>query len=323
MCNDIPAKQNQLVGMVRASREVYRCAKMVGFLQLVLSLISAIGGPTIVAIVSYFNSAYAPATKGWVGLFAIVTILTDLLFLEPWVKKLQETGARIQEQFDTSVYDLPWNKVRAGDRIDAGTLHSLVTSHEQRYPKVDGFLDWYPTVVGQVPMTFARLICQWSSIQWDASLRNFFCLVYTIGIFAILLGALVYAMAAGYDMQAVVLSVFMPLLPAVLQVYRERGKNAEAAADMQRASSHLNGLWERLLEGTIDDKEAEHQSRLIQDELFDRRRRAPAIPEQLYQFTRSEYEEKMKKAANEKVEEVKKRRGPFPDTKVGVDLSGP
>jgi hypothetical protein len=304
MANEIPVRQNELVDLVRASREVYDRAKRFGGLRLILTLLSAVGGPTVAAIWSSFFPAQAPDAKAWAGLFAVAIIVINVLFFEPWIKKLQDTGARIQELFDVRVYEIPWNDVKVGERIDAGTINIYAKKHRKRLPDDAKFLNWYPVVAGQVPMVFARLICQGSSMRWDASLRRTFCQIYAVVLAIIFLGSLVYAMFTRYDMQAIVLSVIMPVLPGCLQIWRENKRNAEAGADMERATQHLETQWRDLLLGRTTEVEALHQARLLQDELFDRRRHAPAIPEQLYQFTRDDYEERMQRVAREKGEEV-------------------
>src|SRR5207248_1949328 len=162
---------------------------------------------------------------------------------------------------------------------------------------------WYPAVVGRVPMSYARLICQGSSMRWDSSLRTRFCFWYLVALVVIVIGGLGYAMYARYDMQAIVLTVALPILPAAIQILREYKKHAEAGADMERAAQRIDGLWDQFLNGKVTEDEVKHQARMLQDELFDRRRRAPAIPERLYRASREENEERMKEAAREKVEQ--------------------
>lgn len=322
MPNKIPTTQRAYVDLVRASREAYRRAKRIGGAHVSLSLLVAIGGPLVVGIVSHFCPASAPNTKAWIGIFAIATILIDVLFLEPCIKELQTTGARIQEQFDTKVYELPWNKVKAGAPVDAGTIGSLVSSHKTKFPDDEKFLNWYPVIVGEIPLSYARLVCQKSSMQWDSSLRNAICWIYAIILLALFIISLAYALAAGYDMQAFVLTVLMPLFPAARQVWRELNTHKETAADMGRASGGLDALWDELLAGAIDEKESAQRARLLQDELFDRRRRAPAIPEWLYQYRRDDYEARMQRVAAERVEQVTRTLGTSTGANVGANANG-
>ncbi|QDT52992.1 hypothetical protein Pan44_10070 [Caulifigura coniformis] len=309
MTNAIPRRQNELVYLVRAHREADRQAKYTAIAQITLSFVSAILGPSLAWLVSRNYPAYGPSAKAWAGLIAIATIAVDVVFLEPRVKRFRELKARLQDQFDTAVYDLPWNGVKAGRPVDAGEITALADRHKAAFPDDKPFLDWYPASVGEVPMSYARLLCQKSSMRWDSSLRDLFCLIYSV-LLALLVGiGFVFAMAAHYDMQALVLSVLMPVLPAALQIWRERQKNTEAGEDMDRASQKVEALLDGLLAGSLTDDEAKHQSRLLQDELFDRRRRAPSIPERLYQYKRDEDEKKMKVAALERVNQMKQKLG--------------
>lgn len=51
---------------------------------------------------------------------------------------------------DHRVYDVPWNKVKAGDPIDAGLLDSYARKHKAKFPDDTKLLDWYLAVVGRV-----------------------------------------------------------------------------------------------------------------------------------------------------------------------------
>jgi len=298
MPNNIPAQQNlaEFIDLLRASRQIYSDAKRNGMAQLVLSLSSAVGGPLL--------SAVFPAVKAWAGLYAVGALLIDLIFLEPAAKKKQETGARVQELFDTRLYGMPWNRVKVGPPPDPETLAEMATKSKHKHPDDKLLQDWYPAAVGAIPIEYARLICQRSNMRWDWALRRNFCVIYLILLIVVWLAGAGYALAAGYNMEGFVLSVVVPLLPAAVQIWREYKKHEESAKDSERAKEYLEGLWDRAMKENLPPEELLHQARLLQDEVYDRRRRAPTVPEILYARKREEYEEQMKQAGVAKVKEV-------------------
>jgi hypothetical protein len=271
MPNNIPAEQNSMesLALLRASRQVYDDAKLIGTIQLVLSVTAAAGGPLLAAVL--------PAAKVWSAIYGGAALLIDLIFLEPAAKRRQEAGAKIQERFDTRLYGLAWSQVKAGAPPDHETVVELARRHEQRHPDPKPLQDWYPVDVGRVPMEYARFVCQRANMRWDSSLRKNFCVVYLVLLVALWVAGAGYAVTMGYSTEQFVLSLAVPLLPASVQLWRERAKQADSARDSERAKEHLEGLWRRAVAGAVPPEKMAEEARLLQDELYDRRRRSPGV----------------------------------------------
>jgi hypothetical protein len=303
MPNTIPTDQNKAesIEVLRASRQVYDQAKMIGTIQRVLAVSSALIGPVV--------SAFWPAARVWAGLYGAIALLIDVIFLEPSAKMKQATGAKIQEQFDTKIYDLPWNCAKVGRPPDPETVVNLAAKHQKKHPDLKTLVDWYPTAVGQLPIEYARLVCQRSNMRWDSALRRTFCSIFLIVLMAMWVVGSVYALAASYDMASFVLSVVVPLLPASVQLWREYKRQEESADDSERAKEYLERLWDRAINNSLPPSDLTQEARILQDELYDRRRRAPPIPRFLYKRTRHKYEEQMKRAAATMVNAVLEKTG--------------
>src|SRR4051812_2712599 len=105
MPNDIPQRQNQpeFVSRIAASTRAYEIVELIGKWQTGLAIVAAIAGP--------LTRFVYPAASGWAAFFACAVFVVNL-FLERLEAKYRTLGARVQEVFDTSLMDLPWNQLR-------------------------------------------------------------------------------------------------------------------------------------------------------------------------------------------------------------------
>jgi hypothetical protein len=233
-----------------------------------------------------------------------VALLIDVIFLEPVAKTKQEIGAKIQEKFDTQLYHLEWNRAKVGPPPDHETLVDLANRHRAAHPNQKLLEDWYPVAVGQLPLEYARFVCQRANMRWDSALRRTYCRIYLMILVAMWVVGGSYALAARYDMERFVLSVVVPLLPASVQLWRQRKKQEDSARDSERAKEYLENLWSDAIQHDRSPEDLGREARVLQDEVFDRRRRSPAIPDLLYSQKREEYEEQMKQASAAMVNDV-------------------
>src|SRR5437763_1707535 len=110
--NTIPEKQNEpgQLDLLLAQRRLYSRAKVCFTWKISLSMVFAIGGPIL-------SSLYEPAS-GYVGLAAILCLFVNLLALERLESSYKVNAAKIQELFDTYLFDLPWSEYVAGKKPD-------------------------------------------------------------------------------------------------------------------------------------------------------------------------------------------------------------
>src|SRR5262249_33510122 len=127
---------------------------------------------------------------------------------------------------------------------------------------------------------------------------------YNRTLVALWLAASVYALIRLRLISDLVLSVVVPLLPTSLRIIRERRKQDETADSSERSRSYLDSTWECSLKDKPRAECLTSEARQLQNELFDRRRRAPELPEYLYQSTRDDLERQMKEASRKMIQEV-------------------
>lgn len=131
MVNDIPERQNlpEFIDKIAASCRAYGLVKRVGTWQSALALLAAIVGPGV--------GFLYPDAKAWAALFAVLVLLGDLVFLEPWIKYYQEVGAKMQELFDTELLKLPWNTHRCHSQPAPELLHNLADKFKKKKKRID------------------------------------------------------------------------------------------------------------------------------------------------------------------------------------------
>ncbi len=306
----ISKKENSpdAIRLVRAFRQGHRVAKGVGKKQLALSL-SAI-------VLGVAADRWAPNMKAWIALYGIAVALFDTAFLEANGKKAQESAALIQEEFDSLVLELPWSKK---SRPDPETVLELAAEYEKSSSKKDTpIADWYPIIVDALPIERARLICQRTNMWWDASLRHNVWPYYLAGLIALALGATAWGLAKDLHADALVV-VFASLVPAALQLLRKLRAHKEAASESDRAKEHIDQVWARMRRGEMTDSSLGREAVPLQEEVYQRRRTAPEIPEWLYNRKWKKYEERMKAAAKKMVSEALEAASSSPAPNTPVD----
>lgn len=302
MPNDIPEKQNrpEFIDRICASSRAYGIVKTVSAWQTSLVASAAIAGPI---------AAFAfPDARHWAGAYAVVILILDLVLLEPAVKRYQELGAKIQEVFDTELFGLPWNKHRCHAKPDLELVRSLADAFKTK-EKTDRLIDWYPTVVKGLPLEYGRLICQRANMVWDASLRRYYSAFFLGSIVVMFVCSFLVALYLNWDFSHIVMSLIVPILPATLKLFREYRKHLDSATISDRTKTMLESTWIRAIEESVPIDELRDESRRLQDELYDRRKSSPTVPQWIYKRRLFEFEKNMRFASNQMVEDAKKKLG--------------
>jgi hypothetical protein len=82
-------------------------------------------------------------------------------------------------------------------------------------------------------------------------------------------------------------------------------RQRQAAEDAERLKSSTEALWKDALAGKLASTALEAESRVLQNEIYDRRRRAPLVFDFVYQMFRPRHESQAQHAAEALVEEAR------------------
>lgn len=294
--NNISAIQNAepQIHLLAAASRIYGRAKHLMGIQFTLTV------PT--ALVIALLMAWQPTWKVWLTFLSITVALLDALCLTRALNRFKKRGAVVQQMFDCAVFELPWRPLRCGPRVDSEDILTDAQDHLRDAKSRSGLLDWYPPEVKVLPLPFARLVCQRASLWWDLRQRDRVRGALTAILTILAIAIFFIALARGDTVQQMILTVYVPLAPAVLWILREILAQRDAIQADERGLATVEGLWKQALEKGLDPAEALNQSQLVQDALFDNRSRSPLVFDWVYRLLRQRKEQQMKFKAEELVQ---------------------
>ena len=135
--NSIPILQNDepQLKLLRARTHVYSRATMSMVLQHLLTLVLPVAGAVLAIL--------RPEYRAYVAAASLVAVIVDALILDRQYKLLMKRAAKIAEQFDCTVLDLPWDQFTVGDKVEVEDVHAAARAYAARHDnsKLRG---WYP-----------------------------------------------------------------------------------------------------------------------------------------------------------------------------------
>jgi hypothetical protein len=115
---------------------------------------------------------------------------------------------------------------------------------------------------------------------------------------------LLIALIQKNTVQQMILTVYVPLAPAVLWALREIMAQRDAIQADERGLSCVEALWKKALEQKLSPAELTVESVLVQDALFDARSRSPLVFNWVYRLLRKRKQEQMEHKAQQLVKEA-------------------
>jgi hypothetical protein len=120
------------------------------------------------------------------------------------------------------------------------------------------------------------------------------------------------ALLRGDTVEQMILTVYVPLAPAVLWIIREIIAQHDSVQACEKGLNHVETLWNQALAKKITEDELLQQSILLQDALFDARSTSPMVFNWVYRLLRTRHQEQMEHKAAEMVKEALERLGLAP-----------
>lgn len=234
--NEINTKQNETASIdkLSAQHQLYSDAKNRLGMYLFLSI------PVMILL----NTAIKPAmlndwmNLGWkfdltelIALFALLLSSYELLFLKRYISDKKQKAAKIQEDFDCTVYDLEWNDLLCGSKECDLEIKKSSNKYLKKGKSRDTFNDWYTPDVTQLDNIKAIFVCQKESLGWDVEQRSKF----NKFIFALTSVVFILSLLAGFyfefTLKFLILSVIIPSWPAISFAVTSYNDNKEAIED--------------------------------------------------------------------------------------------
>jgi SMODS-associating 4TM effector domain len=266
--NTIPTRQNSapFIRLLRARSQMYLEAASLQRAQLLLT----VGVPMICAVVG----TIWPVARPWVGVSALAITICDASWLDRAQRRKFRVLAKVAEQFDCELLELPWNAFAAGQRVDPAVVEEAACA----WPRGDGELvDWYPPEVGAAAPYVARIVCQRANLWYDSALRRTYSTALVATAAAIFCVLSVVGLVLQMSLEDFAVTILTPAAPMMIWAIRDRYRQQDVAEANEATRAQADVFWDRALAGTCPEDECVVRSRELQDAIYARRSRTPLL----------------------------------------------
>ncbi|EYS82177.1 hypothetical protein CF68_17265 [Cupriavidus sp. SK-4] len=294
---DIEQNRPERLELLRAQRHFYARAKLYqnSFAACAL-LLPAIG--------VLFGASF-PDIRPFLGLGSIVVLLLEVGIISRMQREDCKRGAKVQEQFDTEVLKLDWNRLVAGGKVDAEDVRAL-TSSALPAAEQKRLLNWYEPAIAGLPLAVGRLICQRTNIAYDLRVRNVYASILLGAAIALIIILTSAGLHQGLSLNELILTVYLPALPFAAFVLREHRKQRDTIETLTTLKGEIEKCWEKALSGASFD-ELTTGSRGLQDAIYRHRASNPLVFDWLYNWLRNRNENATRHATGKLVAEARQK----------------
>lgn len=303
MRNEIIERQNEPsnIKKLASQRYLYSFSKTLVGIQLILSI------PLMIII------SLLPVMFGNKDIFSVIIVslglfitIFDICLFNPIIENIKTKAAKIQEDFDTSVFSLEWNEVKVDGRPNREDIHTFSSKYQKIEPDFSSLKNWYPDAVKELPLPVGRIICQRTNLWWDGWLREKF--VFVVVGFALLLLIILFVITLiiGLDSQKILTNVVAPFLPMLTFTLRNFRDNKKAIKNIETLKQKVEDLWFKTLQSIGKPDELTRISRQLQDEIFTHRNNCPLIFDWFYRYFKNEQEASSNYSANDLIDQYKR-----------------
>jgi hypothetical protein len=288
----IMARQNEdrPLRLLAAQRQLYEDAKQLHNLR--TSLI--IGGGLSGAVLSL---ALPPARQALGVCVAVILLFVSILGAAREKRKSKQ-AASVQEEFDTYVFNLPWNATLI-DRPSNATIAEAAARHKPK--KLE---NWYSDTE-DLPYPLDVLVSQRSNLAWGASdHRRWSATLVGLGILLFALACLASALLK-LSFADSTTAIFAPLIPAMKEIIEMALRNKEYTDIKEASERRAAQIWDESMSRRRPPKLA--SCRELQDQICSFRQTNPVIPSWFYWFKRDENEKVMHVSTADYVTEAREK----------------
>jgi hypothetical protein len=242
----------------------------------------------------------SPGMAWLTGAIGFLLVVADWQLIEPAQKRWKRFGAIFQEQFDCTLFGVPWRRDRNGAPPSAELIHQW----SGRHPSTEGLKDWYSPLVGGLPPLAATIVCQRTNGYWNGTVRERHAESIQVGVGILLIVLLGVTLGVGITARTVFAAAGLSL-PLFRWVFKEVTQQKEASSASRSVVERADKLWRRLLDGEArkTPQATEQEIRELQNDIFDQRRRDQQVFKWAYSWWRGSDEETMHAGAEALVQE--------------------
>jgi len=271
---------------MHARSQVYREASHLQMLQLALTVIAPFLGAVMGILLA--------DTRPYVAAASLAITVLDVALIDRAQRRRLKLAARICEEFDTEVLQMPWNSSAAGKKVEPETIAETA----RKWPHGDaGLSDWYSTPIRLAPLHLGRIICQRSNFWYDAKLRERYSFQLLTGAALLVVALAAAGLMARLDWSAFVATILTPAAPLLIWAWRDFYRQHDAVEGLKAGKAEAESLWELAVSGGCDEQECARRSRELQNTIFARRAANPLLFPGIYRKSADDMNVQMRAGA--------------------------
>lgn len=279
----ITVKQNkpESIRLLAAMRHLYGISKHIRLIRIVITIIFPI---ISVICVNYFASAIPT-----IAILSAIWLILNRTWILEIEKNIVQKAAKIQEEFDVALFQINWNDILVGEKVDPEYKIEL---NQKFKGDRDKLKDWYHGLKATSHF-YNVLLAQRTSVVWDMNLRKFYGNLLLTVFSICLITFILIGFYLNASFQTLILSLIIPSLPLLLHLI-------ETAVAHKKKSSTLGVLLAKITNEisitTSDD--IKDRCRQFQDYIYLNRCDINTVPEKVYWIKRITYD-RLSKEVNE------------------------
>jgi SMODS-associating 4TM effector domain len=276
--------------LLAAQRGLYADAKAIHNARLFCVVIAGVMGVTF--------ALYFPPARSMIGFCSAAVLLFIGISGSAREKRKSKEAASVQEEFDTGIFQIPWNPVLA-DRPTSALVAEAAHRH-----KGGGLEDWY-SATNSLVRPLDILVCQRSNLAWGVSAHRRWAAAAMSAIALWIAGIFLVCYLLNLSFTDSIFAVAAPLLPTFREYIEMWKSNMDSLRSKEKVESKISELWEAALKGpTLPSVE---ECRGVQDRIFGVRQTNAIIPDWFYNAFREKSEIVMQVSVADYVEQARSK----------------
>jgi hypothetical protein len=268
----ILASQNapESIRLLAAQRQLYTEAKWINKILFILAFLSAIAIPLALAL-------WPGIEKSW-GLLGLV-IFFFIQLLKSREGEKRQTASVIQEELDTKLFQIPWNRSLANRPISP----EVIVAADKRFKgNREKLKDWYYLPQNDLPHNLAVLFCQRTNFVWEYRQRQSYIQLLGSLFFTFLIGAIILGLFQKALLLTFLLGYLSPILPFLGVIAQDWLSHWKTSEELHSKEKDITAILQS--ETAIQSNISMETLRLYQDAVFKNRQSGPMVPDWFYNF---------------------------------------
>lgn len=248
-------------------------------------------GNILVALMAGYVVAFVPFLKENSYLFALiglVWLIISRLFLTDREKSYAKIGATIQEEFDTTLFELPWNKTLVGSYVLPEIIKNATRKFNGDRKKLE---NWYIGLNAPTHMLNV-LLAQRTNLVWDTILRKRYALIVAITTIVYFAITIVVGLSIAVDLRTYCLALLIPSASIILHGIETSRDHWRRYRSCEKSGVEILTLYSKISEN--HQLESLQSCREYQDFIFQKRCDNNLIPNKMYWLSRDKDDELIK-----------------------------